>query len=68
MIRVILSYPDGRKLEETERVFPPYLPIKRSRKSNLTVRFPGLPPVGAVVRIECPPIPAGAPASSSPTV
>lgn len=68
MIRVILSYPDGRTLEETKRAFPPYLPIRRSRKSNFMVRFPGLPPAGAVVRIECPPIPASAPASSSPAV
>lgn len=65
MVRVILSYPDGRTLEQTKRAFPPHLPIRRSRKSNFTVRFSGLPPAGTVVRIECPPVPVSAPAFSS---
>lgn len=67
-VRVIIRYPDGRILEETKRAFPPYLPIRRSRKSNFTLRFSDLPPVGAVIRIECPQVPANAPASSSPVV
>lgn len=68
MVRVILNYPDGRTLQETKRAFPPYLPIRRSRKSNFSVRFPGLPPAGTVVRIECPPVPVSAPAFSSPAI
>lgn len=66
IVRVVVQLPDGRRLEETKRAFPPYLPIRRSRKSNFTVRFPELPRAGAVVRIECPPMPTNAPASSSP--
>ena len=62
MISVILSYPDGRTLEETKRAFPPHLPKRRSRKSNFSVRFPDLPPAGTVVRIDCPPVPVSAPA------
>lgn len=66
IVRVLLQLPDGRTLEETERAFPPYLPIRRSRKSNFTVRFDGLPPAGTIVRLECPPnTPSTAPASSS---
>ena len=63
-VRVIVRCPDGRTLEETKRAFPPYLPIRRSRKSNFTVRFQGIPPAGAVVRIECPPIPARTPSTA----
>lgn len=54
-VRVIVRLPDGRAVEETTRAFPPYLPVRRSRKSNFTVRFQGTPPTGAVVRIESPP-------------
>lgn len=68
MVRVTLRYPDGRTLEETKRAFPPYLPKRRSRKSNFSVRFPGLPPAGTVVRIECPPVPVSTPAFSSPAI
>lgn len=65
VVRVIVQLPDGRTLEGTKRAFPPYLPIRRSRKSNFTVRFDGLPPAGTIVRIECPPItPSTVPASS----
>lgn len=68
MVRVILSYPNGGTFEETKRAFPPNLPIRRSRKSNFSVRFPGLPPAGTVVRIECPPVPVSTPAFSSPAI
>lgn len=64
-VRVLVQFPNGRVLEATKRAFPPYLPIRRSRKSNFTVRFDGLPPAGTIVRIECPPsTPSTAPASS----
>lgn len=55
-VRVVVRFPDGRTLEVTSRAFPRYLPIRRSRKSNFTVRFHALPPTGTVVRIECPPV------------
>ncbi|QDV90750.1 hypothetical protein RAS2_18330 [Phycisphaerae bacterium RAS2] len=58
MARVILHLPNGESLEETARAFPPRLPIRRSRKSNFSVRFHGLPPEGSVVRIECMPRPS----------
>lgn len=58
-IRVVAHFPDGRTLERTTRAFPPHLPIRRSRKSNFTVRFEGQPPSGTVVRIEFPPQPYG---------
>lgn len=65
IVRVIVQHPDGRALEATKPAFPPYLPIRRSRKSNFTVRFDGLPPAGTIVRIECPPsMPSTVPASS----
>lgn len=54
-VRVIVRLPDGRAVEETTRASPPYLPIKRSRKSNFTVRFQRTAPTGAVIRIECQP-------------
>lgn len=64
-VRVLVRFPDGSTLEATKRAFPPYLPIRRSRKSNFTVRFDGLPPAGTIVRIECPPsTPSTVPASS----
>lgn len=59
MARVILHLPNGESLEETAHAFPPHLPIRRSRKSNFSVRFRGLPPEGSVVRIECMPGPSG---------
>lgn len=63
-VRVLVRFPDGTTLEATKRAFPPYLPIRRSRKSNFTVRFDGLPPGGTIVRIECRPIaPFTSPAS-----
>lgn len=66
IVRVIVQLPDGSTLEATKRAFPPYLPIRRSRKSNFTVRFDGVPPNGTNVRIECPPTsPSTSPASSS---
>lgn len=64
-VRMNLRYPDGCTFDETKRAFPPYLPKRRSRKSNFSVRFSGLPPAGTVIRIECPPIPVSAPAFSS---
>lgn len=62
MVRVTLHHPDGRSLEEAARAIPPNLPIRRSRKSNFSVRFRGLPPEGSVVRIECTP---GSPSPST---
>lgn len=67
-VRVVVRFPDGRMVEATKRAFPPYLPIRRSRKSNFSVRFPGLPPAGTVVRVECPPVPVSTPACSSPAI
>lgn len=55
-VRVMVRFPDGGTLEEQARAFPPYVPIRRSRGSNFTVRFRGLPPTGTVVRIEPPSI------------
>jgi len=66
IVRGLLRLPDGRTVEKTKRAFPPYPPIRRNRHSNFAVRFRELPPIGLVVRIECPPIPASAPVSSSP--
>jgi len=66
VVRVLVRLPDGRTVVETKRAFPPYLPIRRNRHSNFTVRFRELPPIGAVVRIECPPMPASGKVSSSP--
>lgn len=64
-VRVLVRLRDGSTLETTKRAFPPFLPIRRSRKSNFTVRFSGLPPAGTIVRIECPPgMPSTAPSSS----
>ncbi len=64
-VRVIVRFPDGRTFEKTARAFPPQLPIRRSRKSNFTARFQGLPPAGAVVRIECLPMTTGTATTSS---
>lgn len=65
IVRVVVQLPDGGTLEATKRAFPAHLPIRRSRKSNFTVRFDGLPPAGTIVHIECPPTgPSTAPASS----
>lgn len=64
-VRVVVRFPDGRTLEETTRAIPRYLPIRRSRKSNFTVRFQALWPTGAVVWIECPPMTTGPSSASS---